>query len=196
MKDFFKNVRVGQNIRFEQAKIIPSSSIICGYCGDKIAPNMGYLVTDSRKIIAKIFQCPQCKHPIIYYVDTNETVPSAMYGREIKNLPENIEILYNECRTCYANQCYTSSQMIARTLLMHIAVEQGAEENKTFAHYVDFLNNQGYIPPNGKDWVDFIRKSGNIANHEIIIKEKDETEKVISFVSMLLIFIYELPNML
>ena len=77
---------------------------------------------------------------------------------------------------------------------MHIAVEQGAEENKTFAYYVQYLENNGYIPPNGKSWVDFIRTSGNMANHELIIKDREETEKVITFLSTLLLFIYELPN--
>ena len=93
-----------------------------------------------------------------------------------------------------ANNCYTSAQMIARTLLMHIAVEQGAEENNSFADYINYLDSNGYIPPNGKTWVDFIRKSGNVANHQIVIKEKEETEKIITFLSALLLFIYELPN--
>lgn len=196
MKDYFHFSRLGQVINFHHAGLIKPESIVCGYCGDRIAPSMGYEICDEVKTIAKIFQCPQCRHPIIYYVDAEETVPGAMYGRKVKNLPENIEILYDECRTCYANQCYTAAQMVARTILMHTAVAQGAEENKNFAYYVDFLNKQGYIPPNGKEWVDFIRRSGNMANHEITIKGKDETGKIIDFLSMLLMFIYELPNML
>ena len=42
--------------------------------------------------------------------------------------------------------------------------------------------------------MDYIRKTGNVANHEIVIKEKEETKKVITFLSSLLMFIYELPN--
>ena len=75
--------------------------------------------------------------------------------------------------------------MIARTLLMHIAVEQGAEEGLPFARYVTYLDEKGYIPPNGKKWVDYIRTSGNVANHEIV-----------TFLSTLLLVIYELPNSL
>jgi len=86
--------------------------------------------------------------------------------------------------------------MIARTLLMHIAVEQGAEEGLPFARYVTYLDEKGYIPPNGKKWVDYIRTSGNVANHEIVIKEREETQKVITFLSTLLLVIYELPNSL
>jgi len=172
---------------------LTSHSIECGYCGNTVAPNTGYYLESSYEKIY-IYRCPLCSNPIIYNSTSNESFPGALYGREVKGLPENIQTLYDECRTNYSNKCYTSSQMIARTLLMHIAVEQGAKKGDTFAKYIDYLDSNGYIPPNGKKWVDFIRKSGNVANHEIIIKEKEETEKVITFLSSLLLFIYELPN--
>ena len=75
-------------------------------------------------------------------------------------------------------------------------VEQGAEEGLPFVRYVTYLDEKGYIPPNGKKWVDYIRTSGNVANHEIVIKEREETQKVITFLSTLLLVIYELPNSL
>ena len=199
MKDYFNLYR--DQIRYSNSlSIIPSQPIICGYCGQNIAPHIGYRLyadtINSKKDVGYVYQCPLCKNPILFFIDTEETIPGAPYGREIKNLPDNIQTLYNECRTCYANQCYTSSQMIARTLLMHIAVEQGAEEGLPFARYVTYLDEKGCIPPNGKKWVDYIRTSGNVANHEIVIKEREETQKVITFLSTLLLVIYELPNSL
>lgn len=202
MKDYMEKYKHYHDFKYYDSRNVKSYPIVCGYCGQSVAPNVGYLITHNNKhesvstTIATVYQCPLCKNPIIYFNDYNETIPGAKYGREIKNLPANIATLYDECRTCYANQCYTSSQMIARTLLMHIAVEQGAEEGWSFARYVNYLDDKGFIPPNGKQWVDFIRNSGNVANHEIVIKEKEETEKVISFLSTLLLVIYELPNML
>lgn len=172
---------------------LPSHSIECAYCGNTIAPNTGFYIKSQYEDIF-VYKCPLCTNPIIYNSHTDESFPGPMYGRDVKGLPENIQTLYDECRTNYSNKCYTSSQMIARTLLMHIAVEQGAKEGETFAKYIDYLENNGFIPPNGKKWVDFIRKSGNVANHQIVIKEKEETEKVITFLSSLLLFIYELPN--
>ena len=172
---------------------LPSHSIECAYCGNTIAPNTGFYFYIQYEDIF-VYKCPLCTNPIIYNSHTDESFPGPMYGRDVKGLPENIQTLYDECRTNYSNKCYTSSQMIARTLLMHIAVEQGAKEGETFAKYIDYLENNGFIPPNGKKWVDFIRKSGNVANHQIVIKEKEETEKVITFLSSLLLFIYELPN--
>jgi hypothetical protein len=46
-------------------------------------------------------------------------------------------------------------------MLMHIAVEKSAKEGLSFFEYVNFLSNEGYVPPNGKHWVDHIRKKGN-----------------------------------
>ena len=197
MTDFLNYYReMGIQIFYQNATDIPSREIKCGYCDSIVAPHKGYSITAGKNgsIIAHIYQCPHCMNPIIYFSESNTTVPGSMWGRDIKNLPSSIQSLYLECRTCYANQCYTASQMIARTMLMHIAVEQGAAPNLGFAYYVDYLDEKGYIPPNGKKWVDYIRKTGNKVNHEIIIKGKEETEKVITFLSTLLLFIYELPN--
>lgn len=196
MKDYMQWSRNLYDFEYKDARALKSIPLACGYCGEHVAPSKGYCISADSHAVAYIYQCPHCKNPIIYFIDADESIPGAMYGREVKSLPENIQLLYNECRTCYANQCYTAAQMIARTLLMHIAVEQGAEEGWSFVKYVNYLDDNGYIPPNGKKWVDYIRTSGNVANHEIVIKEKEETEKVITFLSTLLLVIYELPNAL
>ncbi len=198
MKDYFETSRSrGFNICYVNSNDVETNEIKCGYCGYTVAPHIGYPIRQGDKtgpIIAYVYKCPHCKNPMLYFVREKAVIPGSMYGRDIKNLPDGINLLYSECRTCYANQCYTASQMIARTILMHVAVEQGAEENKSFVYYVQYLDNNGFIPPNGKSWVDFIRTSGNMANHELIIKDREETEKVITFLSTLLLFIYELPN--
>jgi len=40
---------------------------------------------------------------------------------------------------------------------MHIAVDTGAKEGESFKQYVDYLDNNHYVPPDGKAWVDYIR---------------------------------------
>jgi len=60
---------------------------------------------------------------------------------------------------------------------MHISVAQDAAENQSFLAYVDHLAGLGYVPPNGKAWVDHIRKKGNEATHEIVLTNAtDATE--------------------
>jgi len=77
---------------------------------------------------------------------------------------------------------------------MHIAVEKGAEDNKTFIYYVEFLTEKGFTPPGSEDWVDIIRTKGNEANHEIKIMTEEEAKDLLIFLEMLLKLIYEFPS--
>jgi hypothetical protein len=88
---------------------------------------------------------------------------------------------------------FTSAVLTCRKLLMHIAVEKGAPTGQNFLEYVEYLSQKGYVPPDGKGWVDYIRKKGNEANHEIKIMSPTDAEDLITFSEMLLKFIYEFP---
>jgi hypothetical protein len=50
------------------------------------------------------------------------------------------------------------------------------------------------VPPNGEEWVDHIRQKGNEANHEIVLMSSEDAKDLITFIEMLLKFIYEFPN--
>src|SRR5690606_5267436 len=99
-------------------------------------------------------------------------------------------------KSCFSISAYTSSVMCCRKLLMNISVSEGAKEGKNFTDYVNYLNDNNYIPPNGKKWVDSIRKLGNEANHKIEFKSQKDTQRILSFTEMLLRFIYELPGIM
>jgi len=60
--------------------------------------------------------------------------------------------------------------------------------------YVNYLSEIGYVPPNGKHWVDHIRKKGNEATHEIALMDENDAKELITFTEMLLKFIYEFPT--
>ena len=77
---------------------------------------------------------------------------------------------------------------------MNIAVSQGDEPGKSFISYVEYLATNGFVPPNGKGWVDHIRRKGNEATHEIAIMGEPDAKELITFSEMLLKFIYEFPN--
>ena len=78
---------------------------------------------------------------------------------------------------------------------MNIAVNQGAKEGLKFIEYVTYLSDNGYTPPNGKHWVDHIRKKGNEATHEITVMSENDAKELIVFIEMLLRFIFEFPSM-
>lgn len=78
---------------------------------------------------------------------------------------------------------------------MNIAVQEEAKEGLKFIEYVNHLSDKGYVPPNGKHWVDHIRKKGNEATHEIALMNQEDARDLLGFVEMLLRFIYEFPQM-
>jgi hypothetical protein len=77
---------------------------------------------------------------------------------------------------------------------MNIAVDKGAREGLHFEEYVNYLDSKGYIPPDGKHWVDIIRKKGNEATHEIKLKNEKDASDLLIFMEMLLKFVFEFPT--
>ncbi len=77
---------------------------------------------------------------------------------------------------------------------MNISVSKGAKENQTFQQYVDYLDENNFIPNGTKDWVDAIRTQGNEANHEITLSTEEQAEEILGFTEMLLRLIYEFPS--
>ena len=78
---------------------------------------------------------------------------------------------------------------------MHIAHDKGAPPNKNFLDYVEWLTKNHYVPPGGQDWVDYVRKRGNEATHEVLIMQEADSHALVSFVELLLRFMYEFPSL-
>ena len=87
---------------------------------------------------------------------------------------------------------YAAAVMVARKILMHVAVEQGAPVGESFAFYVDYLRDN-LVATQSATWVDQIRRLGNEANHEISIPTRGDVDRVLAFVEMLLRLAYEFP---
>jgi len=111
----------------------------------------------------------------------------------VASLPKDVEALYNEARSSVTVNAFTAAVLTCRKLLMHLAVAKGAPAGQSFLAYVEYLAQQGYVPPDGKGWVDFIRTKANEANHEIIIMSAQDAKDLITFSEMLLKFVYEFP---
>jgi hypothetical protein len=167
-----------------------SLSFTCGYCGNVVASNVGYSSNEHHSIRI----CPHCNKPSYFGQKNSGQIPGVAPGGEVAHLPKDIDALYREARNCVAVASYTSAVLTCRKLLMNIGVAQGADPGKSFFYYVEHLATQGYVPPNGRGWVDHIRTKGNEANHEIILMTKADAEELISLAEMLLKFVYEFPS--
>jgi hypothetical protein len=171
----------------------------CGYCGMNVAALTGYGTSipstqKPQKFLTEqlIALCPNCAKPTFW--DGGRQVPGAQMGKDVQHLPEPISTIYNEARNCAVISAFTAGAMACRKILMNIAVDRGAPENQKFIQYVDYLANNGYVPPNGRAWVDHIRNKGNDAVHEIPVLGREDLSDLIVFTEMLLTFIYEFPN--
>ncbi|MBL8901729.1 MAG: DUF4145 domain-containing protein [Rhizobiales bacterium] len=162
----------------------------CGYCGRHVANTKRY--GHYHRTDFTIYICPNCEKPTFFDVDL--ATPGVPFGKPVEHLPVEIGKLYEEVRRCCAISAFTASVLSCRKILMHIAVEQKAEKDKPFAYYVGYLGDAGYIPPNGKGWVDHIRSKGNEANHEIVLMSETDAKDLVAFTEMLLRFVFEFPN--
>ena len=183
-----------EKVKWYQADAMDSRIYTCGHCGQPLASEIGYYGQfEKGLVVAYIYICHNCFRPT-YFDKEGTQIPGYPYGKPVDDIPsKEVETLYNEARNCTSCNAFTASVLCCRKLLMNIAVSKEAKEGLTFAEYVEFLSNKGFIPPDGKEWVDHIRKKGNEATHEISIMKKEDAEELISFMEMLLKFIYEFP---
>jgi hypothetical protein len=184
----------------------------CGYCGLVVGGNIGYYRNDGVVIngqhqtargqplptenitasMSRILLCPQCAKPTFF--EGGKQMPGVAYGKPVQHLPTDLDKIYTEARNCMAVNAFIPAVLTARTILMYVAVEQGAAEGLKFGPYVDHLVKGGFVPPNATKWVDHIRVKGNAACHKIESVTRDDAEKVLRFVEMILLFLYEYPN--
>jgi hypothetical protein len=169
---------------------------VCGHCYLNVGADKGYSaeapkVADQRPL-PRIFICPNCTLPTLFY--DGHQIPGTAPGNDVAHLPADIDALYQEARKSVAGGAPTAAVLACRKLLMSIAVAQRAKEGLSFQAYVEHLAGMGYLPPNGKGWVDHIRKKGNEANHEIKLMKPEDAMELIAFAEMLLKFIYEFPK--
>lgn len=180
----------------------PTQEYVCAHCNKTVAgvkhnivvfhgsfPGHGVTQNDAYYIL----ECPSCNLPSIFSVGDGRTYPHAKALRPVKHLSDNLNAIFGEISNAIGAGCYTSAVILARTAIMHIAVEHNAKENQSFEYYVNYLVNEGYVSPNAKVWIDKIRKMANASVHKLEIWGKEDAEMIGRFLYYLLVFVYELP---
>ncbi|MBM4056483.1 MAG: DUF4145 domain-containing protein [Planctomycetes bacterium] len=185
-----------QRYTWQNIGSLSSRSFICGYCGNPLASEKGWYATFvvDNKIHRLIYICHHCEKAT-FFDEKGIQTPGVTFGNTVSDIPEkDVELLYEEARKCTASGCFTAAVLCCRKLLMHIAVSKKAKTGASFVEYVEYLVSNHYVPPDSKDWVDHIRKKGNEANHEICIMSSDDAKELLSFMEMILKFLYEFPS--
>jgi len=171
---------------------IQEQNFTCGYCGRDIGTKIGIQTQDT---VQRIYICPMCNRAT-YFESGHVFCPLPRPGETLVYLPDNIRPVYEEIRSAMQAGAFTSAVLLARTLLSHIAVTEGAPENKPFNFYVEWLDQNNHIPPKGKHWVSVIKNKGNDAAHDLEMIDSKTANLVLVFVAHLLRNIYEMSGML
>lgn len=171
---------------------------VCGYCGYEVSSNRGMplcLMEGSSALKNRpygVYICTHCHMPTFIYDGIQ--VPGNRFGAPVKNVPEDVNDVYEEARSSFAAGAYTGVVLLCRKLLMHIGTDLGADPGLKFIQYVNYLNDNHYAGARSDDWVDQIRQFGNQANHEIRINTREEAQRIIKFCEMILKLNYEYPS--
>jgi hypothetical protein len=189
--DVHKDHRFTGSSHWENAGNVASESYVCGYCGSQTGTAAGWQ-TEARDAFIRI--CPHCNGPTFFGVDKSQW-PGPKLGGTVVGLSEEVQAIYEEARGSIAGTAYTGAVMLCRKILMHVAVEKGADSGLSFQEYVQWLIGEHYAPRGAEDWLDYIRKRANEANHEIVVMSKQDAVGVLGFTEALLRSVYELPDL-
>lgn len=193
------------NNEWSGANPLHGVTFVCPYCGATHTPfTLGGASATYRPAAsgngwvgaptARLLACTACSMPYIDLRAENRTIPGQRFGSSVRNVPDQLARLYDEARDAASVSAYTACAMVARKVLMNLAVLEGAEENKSFQFYVDYLANNGFVPPRGRPWVDKIRTQGNTATHEIEIVSPEDAKGVMFLLENLLRFNFEMAS--
>ncbi|MEG2185503.1 MAG: DUF4145 domain-containing protein [Cloacibacillus sp.] len=189
-------------IHWQNLSVIFPLSYTCPYCANLVSSVSGYnfsarmdspnedTMVDNRR--GAIYICPHCQNPTIIFDE--KQFPGIPEVKPVMHLPSEVSNLYEEARTCMSNGCFTATVMLCRKIIMNVAVNQGAETDKSFQHYVDFYDKQHLFHPSCLPLLDKIRKMGNTVNHNIEQTTPENAKQIITFTYQVLLYIYEIPG--
>lgn len=187
-----------QVTNWQRPNELPNASWRCGYCGDHVSSTKGLKLGEhpdgSGVQCGAVYICTNCGGPS-FFSPNGGVFPGAAFGNEVQHVPEGLNTLYSEARRCTSQSCHTAAVLLCRKILMNISVELGATPGQNFVAYVDYLATKGYIPPNGRHWVDHIRQKANEAAHEIHLMTSKDAEELVRFTEMLLKLVFEFPSL-
>ena len=163
-----------------------SQYYVCGHCGTAVT---GWLVSQAGNVYQRWWLlCPQCGRGSVRNDDI--TLPPPQTFPDVGGLPDIISGLYDEARASFGAQAYTGCEILCRKILMNAAINKGAEKNKKFVEYVDYLDSHGHITPSLKDMATIVKDNGNDAAHEVDPPDRERAEYTLEFTRNILYIIY------
>lgn len=148
--------------------------------------------------------CPGCgagAYAVVCLGKAVEQYPQAHPMGVPDHLPDEVRETWEEALNSFSANAYTSSTLMCRKIIFHMAVEAGLPEKNErnsaprFIDCVDHLVTEEYITTRQKnEWVDSIRKWGNRATHDLAPISVDIARQALEFTYQLLQMVYAFPN--
>lgn len=183
---------------------IATRSFVCGWCGRSVSSQIGISkyetsyptigsLSSPRVFSRDIRICVGCSMATTF-ID-KEQFPEPLLGERFnsKNSGTDVSLiveLYNEACTALSQRSSSCAVLMFRKLLMHVAVEQGAAADLSFAKHVEFLKDNHVVGKPQHPLLDRIRKSGNDENHKIQRASPDEARDLLDLTSLLIRSVY------
>lgn len=164
---------------------------VCGHCGTRVSGAVVAAYGDSFQRVEWLL-CPECERGSV--ANGSSINPGVPFGPAINGMPDDVKQAYEQARRSMAARAYTGVELICRKILMHVAVEKGAGPGLKFIEYIGYLEQQGYVTPPMKPWVDVIRRHGNSAAHDIEEPNHVRAESTLMFTAELLRLTYEMAH--
>lgn len=184
---------VVENHNWQSQQAIKPYKYTCSYCGREVGSAMGWYDASDANTFS-IHVCPICTKPTFKFGE--EQIPNVKFGGIVENLPENVSQAYEEVRSCYQANAFAATVLMCRRILMFVSVEKGGDRSWSFVKHIEYLDQEGYLFKNSKDWIDEIRNMGNDATHSLTTFPPEQAKEAITFTEMLLRMVYEFPGKL
>lgn len=172
---------------------VPTASVqtVCPHCGHQTVAAVVARTINEAPLVAWL-RCPGCNQG---FVDNGSIIsPSPLPGVPIEGLPAEVEAAYQEARRTAGVNAYTSCELMCRKILMHIAVDKGADEGKSFVEYLNYIETTGYATPPMRPWLDLIRQHGNVSTHRLAAATEERAMNTLTFTAQLLRLVYEMDH--
>jgi hypothetical protein len=164
--------------------------IKCSLCGESAVGAVVAETVDPPKVVW--IRCTTCDRGLVS--NDGALAPSLKMGEDIEGLPSDVAEAHDEARRAAGVEAYTSCELTCRKILMHIAVDKGDAEGKSFVAYLDFLKGSGYVTPPMMPWVDLIRSHGNLSTHRLEMATRKRALSTLAFTAQLLRLVYEMEH--
>lgn len=171
---------------------------VCGVCGNN---TNGRIICDMLRMHDNaivswcVCTCEKLEPSILIEKDGQmiTQLPNACEFKCQSEWPPELSALFSEAIKAYAAGAFTACTMVCRKLLMSCACHKGADDDKKFAYYVEYITNQVLTYPPAQKAIDAIREIGNEANHEIAFVGADDAKRAMKIVTYMLNTIYSFP---